>query len=153
MLNVFIDGEKNTVIDSPDELPALAAALGIDAARLSIPADELAAFEADQIRQAVRRDILPTAGDTQSRQGTIADSVGLLLEGIGRFMALATTSSDPVLAGAAQSLADDLAPLIAGIDDGAYVLTHHVKGTPTIVIEGGERATAVSDALIANAGG
>lgn len=153
MLTVNLDGQFFTEVLHPLDLIELADFAEVDVSRLSIPADELAAYEADQARKVIRDEILPTAGDVQSRQGTIADNVGLLLEGIGRFMALATTSSDPVLAGAAQSLADDLAPLITGIDGGTYTLTHHVKGTPTIVTDGGERATAVSTAIIANAGG
>lgn len=151
MLTINLDGQFFTQTIDPTLLPQLANQAGVDVSQLEIPADELAIFNADKTRGAIRKAIVPTAGDTQSIQGTIADNVGLLLEELGRFMAVATTSSDPAISVAAQPLADALAPLVAAVDANTCTLTHHVKGTATVVTDACTRANAVATVLEAHA--
>lgn len=151
MLTVLLDGQAHTHIKHPAELTLQADLANVNVSRLSIPADELAAFEANQQREKIRREIEPVAGDTQSIQGTIADAVGLLLEELGRFMQAAQNSSDPVIANAAQPLSNALAPLVAAVDAGDCVLTHHVKTIPVVISDACERGNAAAGVFIANA--
>ncbi len=151
MLSVNLDGQFHTHTDDPQRLQELADFAGIEVSRFEIPADELAAFKAQQAREVIRKEVKPLAGDTQSIQGTIADNMGLLMEGLGRFMAVATTSSDPAISTAAQPLADALAPLVAAVDGNTCTLTHHVKGTAQVVTDACTRANAVAGVLEAHA--
>lgn len=153
MLNVNLDGVFFTQTSDPAFLPEIADQADVDISRLSIPAEELAAFNASQTRENLRRDIAPVAGDTQSIQGTIADNVGLLLEGVGKLATAisASTTIDPAIKAAAEPLAEALTPLLEGIENGSVKLTHHVKGIPTVIQDAGTRATAVSTVLEANA--
>jgi len=152
MLKVYLDGNFHTNVASPDELQQQADFAGVDISRLSIPADELAAFYAAQVKAQVRTEIVPLAGDTQSIQGTIADNVGLLLEELGRFMARLDMADDVAdIKAAAQPLANDLAPLVAAVDSGDCILTHHVKGKAQVVTDACTRSNAVASVLIAHA--
>ena len=151
MLNVLIDGQPHTQIDHPEQLQEQADFAGVEVSRLTIPADELAAFEAEQQRKNIRRQVVPVAGDTQSIQGTIADNVGLLMEKLGR-LALAHAEGEAEFTAAMADLANSLAPLVTAIDDGSCTLTHHVKGVGTVVNDACERSNAVSGVLMNNAG-
>ena len=96
----------------------------------------------------LREGIEPVAGDTESILGTTNDSTGLLLEEVGRFMAAVNTASDIAdIKTAAQPLANALEPLVAAVDAKTCKLTHHVKGTGTVVKDHYTRAHAVAGVL------
>lgn len=151
MLKVYLNGEYFTKTDAPENLFALAQEFGLNGADLTISSDDLEVYQMLQIREQVRAEITPLAGDVQSIQGTIADNVGLLLEELGRFMSAATDSSDAVIAAAAQPLANALAPLVAAVDSNAYKLTHHVKGSAQVVADAYTRSNAVAAVLESHA--
>ena len=150
MLNVNLDGQFFTQTNDPELLAQIAEQAGVDLSRLTIPADEVTAFNAARTRDRIRREIEPLAGDAASIQGTIADNVGYMLEKLGR-LAAATISGEAAANAVMAEIADDLSPLLAGIDDGSVTLTHHVKGTANVIADAGTRATAVSAVLEANA--
>jgi len=151
LLTVNLDGQYFSQIADPAYLPQMATKSAIDLARFTIPADELAAYQAEQDRKQMRAEIEPVAGDIASLLGTTADATGLLLESVGNLAKALLTSSDPVVAAAAEPVANALAPLLVGIDNGSIKLTHHVKGTVPVVTEIGTKATAVSTVLEAHA--
>ncbi len=138
MLTVNLDGEFFTYTKHPEFLIEIAESAEIDVSRLTIPADELATYQADELRQKVRREVEPLAGDTQSIQGTIADNVGLLMEKLGR-LALAHAHGDAAFAAAMVDIANTLAPLVTAIDTGSCTMTHHVKGVGTVVSDACQR--------------
>jgi len=151
MLTVFIDGEKNTVVDSPDELPVLAAEFGIDVARIEIPADELAAYEAYKKRMKIRSEIEPVAGDTLSLLGTTSDATGLLLELVLTLAGAMATSNEINLANAGSAVFTDLSAIKLGLDDGSIKLPHMIKTKAAVVADIAARSTAVVEVFENNA--
>lgn len=152
MLNLYLDGQPHMQIVDPNEIDFHAEKAGVDVSRLTIPAEELAAYEAKQTRLKARAEIEPVAGDALSILGTTADSVGLLLVEVGRFMREAVNSSDPIIANAAQPLSTALAPLVDAVDNNTCTPTHAVKGTENCVLEARDKMNGVSSVLIANSG-
>lgn len=150
-LNVYLDGQFFTTVETPDDLEQIAEIAGVDAAHLSIPVDERTAFEAFQKRMKIRAQITPLAGDTQSLLGTTADAVGLLIECIGKLAGALAVDGD--VQTVAQTIVDDFAPIMNGLDDGSVKLPHRVKSVPSVITEIAVKGTAVASVFEDSSGG
>jgi|GEM_PF-3011543 len=143
----LVDGQPFTIIGHPSELTTIKENSGYDDDRLTVDPDDLAAYQDEQDRKAMRRNIQNQVGDEASLLGTTADATAMLWDRYTRLLVdLSVVGSFAELKGVVADHLADLATWRDGIDDGTIKLPHMVKGGEAGVLrEMGERCTKVAE--------